>query len=183
MTAVLEVNRNNMDFTHIEEAERQWQEKQNEFLKLAKEICSFKKKTNDLEIENVANERELNNTKQAMIEKKILLEVIKTQVAFVEETCRQKVEEEQAVVAETQKRKVRLWEKYKQLVKMADEEEIKVRMKYAGKLKQSSYDYRKQREAADDILMAEIEVMKQFLAFQERKKKELLEIISRYETV
>lgn len=172
-----------MDFAHIEEAERQWQDKQNEFLKLAKEICSFKKRTNDLEIENVAKERELNNTKQAMIEKKILLEVIKTQVALMEETCRQKVEEEKVVVAETQERKVRLWEKYKQLVNMADEEETKVRIKYSGKLKQGSCDYKKKREPVDDILMAEIEVMRQFLAFQERKKKELLEIIGRNETV
>lgn len=170
-----------MDFTQIEEAERQWQDKQTEFLKLAKEICSFKKKTNDLEIDNVAKERELSNLKKAMIEKKTLFEVIKTQVAFMEETYRQKAEVEKKVVAETQLGKMRLWDKYKQLVKMADEEEVKVRLKYSGELKQSS-EHKKKRKTADDILIAEIEVMRQFWAFQERKKNELLEIIGRNKT-
>lgn len=163
-----------MDFKQIEEEERTIEQTQTVFLKLAKEICVMKKKTNDLDIANVASERELKDVMKAVVEKQVELDVLKEQVAFLEETCKLKKEEEKKVVEATQEGKRRLWDKYKRFVKFADEEEARMRRN-----KQSSS--REQRQENTRDLVAEIEVMKEFLEFQERKKGQLTDIIAKSE--
>lgn len=170
-----------MDIKQIEEEERKWQYKQVEFLKLAKEICILKKNTNELSIKNVAKERELNDMKKATIEKQTMYEVLKAQTAFMEGACKRMEEEKRKIVAENQEAKMRLWKKYKRFVEMVDEEEKKTR-RGLGQLGGDLSDCKK-KTANDVVIEAEIEVMREFVVFQEQKKKELLEFISKFETI
>lgn len=168
-----------MDFRQIEEEERTIEQTQTEFLKLAKEICVMKKKTNDLDIVNVARERELKDVKKAVVEKQIELDVLKEQVTFLEDTVKHKKEEEKKVVEATQEGKRRLWGKYKAFVKLTDEEEANM---WRNKQKSKKSTHEPRWETRRD-LVAEIEVMEEFLEFQERKKRELMEMIAESEEV
>lgn len=165
-----------MDFKQIEEEERKMQDKRSEILKLAKEICLLKKKTNDLEIKYVAKERELNVVKTAVIEKQTRLDVIKSQVAFLDKTSKQKTADEEKTIEETQERKKRLWGKYKDLVRIAEEEEMKMK-KWVLDVKEKKND-KCNKKTNNCVLKAEVEAMREFLSFQKQKQFELMEIIN-----
>lgn len=168
-----------MDFKRIEEEERILQQKQAEFLKLAKEICVLKKKTNDLDIEIAAKERELEHVKESVIDKQIELDLLKGQVAFLEEICKHKSEEEESVLAATQEAKKKLWGKYKALVKLAEDEAAN--MKECKRETEDSKREQPNEVTRNVTAAAELEAMREFLAFQDLKKAELQKIIADYD--
>lgn len=165
-----------MNVEEIEAEERNFEYKQNEFMTLAREICCLKRKTNELEIQHVAKERQMADLKIAVIKKQTEFDVLKTKVAFLDQKCKEKVKTEKAIVEKNQERKRKVWEKYKNLVIIADDAEKNMR-KYA---QQSKKAIAKQNEKINEYLLTtEIEVLKDLLAFQERKKKELMEVIGK----
>lgn len=170
-----------MDFKQIEEEERKLEQKQSEFLGLAKQICVVKNKTNSLDIENVAKERALLEIKQNVIEKQVDLEVLKRQVAYLEETYKGKAEQQKKIVEETQDGKRRLWGNYKAFSELADKEEEKLRKHIRDYATTGKSVVQNNEKSPSSVLSAEIEVMREFLKFQEKKMEELMKIIAQYE--
>lgn len=168
-----------MDIEQIKKEERILEQKQSQLLFLAKEICTLKKNVNQLEIENVAQERQIKDLEIKVTGKRIELQVLQGQVTFLQEACQKKRDEEQRILEAMKESKRAVWGKYKALVNLANKEEAKVRSRIGTEEKSTQ---KQEVTTPVDVLAAEIELMKEFLQFQEHQKSKILKFIAKNET-